>query len=187
MSGKGRKQNDPYFYSMKTMLKISALFCLLLIAYSGWSQSKTTTIVIFRHAEKDTSTNVAPSMRADPLLSEIGMARAERLVAELKDFKPDAIFSTTYNRTKHTVWPLSKKSGVEIQFYNPQNQKAFADQLKTMEGQTIVVVGHSNTAPRLVNLLTGTEKYPDLADSVYDQYYVVRITNGNVDVEIKKY
>jgi 2,3-bisphosphoglycerate-dependent phosphoglycerate mutase len=55
-----------------------------------------------------------------------------------------------------------------------------------MEGQTIVVVGHSNTAPKLVNLLAGSS-YPDLADSVYDQLYIVKITDGITTVELKKY
>jgi hypothetical protein len=47
-------------------------------------------------------------------------------------------------------------------------------------------VGHSYTAPSLVNLLSGYS-YPDIADSVFDQLYIVTIKDGITTVEVKKY
>jgi broad specificity phosphatase PhoE len=126
-------------------------------------------------------------MQSDPALSKQGVARAESLVNVLKEFTPDAIYSTNYIRTKATVTPLAKKHHLEIQMYDPKNQTAFAEQLKSAEGKTIIVVGHSNTAPRLVNILALTDKYKDLEDSVYDQLYIVRIRDGVPTVEIRKY
>jgi hypothetical protein len=83
---------------------------------------------------------------------------------------------------------LSKKLGVDIQMYDPRNQQALADKLKTIEGSTIVVAGHSNTVPRLVNLLIGdNSKYADLDDSVYNKIYIVRVTDGIPTVEIREY
>ena len=60
-----------------------------------------------------------------------------------------------------------------------QELKTFADELTTQanHSKTILVVGHSNTSPRLVNLLLGKDAYKDLDESVYNQYWVVKI-NG---------
>lgn len=171
---------------MKTILLSLLLGCFLFGTLSIQAQSKTTTIIVLRHAEKDTSAG-AKMMATDPPLSAAGKARAENLVTALKDFTPDAVYSTNYDRTRSTVTPLATKLNLPVQLYDPKNQQAFAEQLKTMAGKTIVVVGHSNTVSKLVNLLASVDKYQDLADSVYDLIYIVRITEGVPTVEIKKY
>jgi 2,3-bisphosphoglycerate-dependent phosphoglycerate mutase len=171
---------------MKAIIRLLFTSLLVLGVYTVQAQSKTTTIIVLRHAEKDTSKQASQMMQSDPPLSEAGMTRARNLITALSGFVPSAIFSTNYNRTRSTVEPLSVKLGLTIQFYDPRNQQALVDKIKTMEGQTIVVVGHSNTAPKLVNLLAGSS-YPDLADSVYDQLYIVKITDGVATVELKKY
>jgi broad specificity phosphatase PhoE len=47
-----------------------------------------------------------------------------------------------------------------------------------MKGKTILVVGHSNTIPALVNLLIGSAKYANLADTEYDKIWILRFENG---------
>jgi 2,3-bisphosphoglycerate-dependent phosphoglycerate mutase len=172
---------------MKTILQSLLIGCFLLGTLSIRAQSKTTTVIVVRHAEKDTSAAGSKMMSADPPLSEAGKVRAENLVTALKDFTPDAVYSTNYDRTRSTVTPLAKKFNLSIQFYDPKNQQAFAVRLKAMAGKTIVVAGHSNTVSKLVNLLASVDKYQDLADSVYDLIYIVRITDGVPTVEIKRY
>jgi hypothetical protein len=39
----------------------------------------------------------------------------------------------------------------------------------------IIIVGHSNTTPALVNLLVKQDKYKTLAESEYDKIWVVKI------------
>ncbi|MBI2283072.1 MAG: hypothetical protein HYU71_05140 [Bacteroidetes bacterium] len=51
-----------------------------------------------------------------------------------------------------------------------------------MKGKTIVVVGHSNTTPRLVNLLIGENGYPDLGERVYDLHWIVTVTGGRAEL-----
>lgn len=172
---------------MKTILRSLLVCCLLISTLAVQAQSKTTTIIVVRHAEKEVVTGDA-MMKSDPPLSAEGKTRAENLVSALKEFNPVAVFSTNYERTKATVSPLSKKIGVEIQMYDPRNQQAFAEKLKTMEGSTIVVAGHSNSAPGLVNLLIGDNaKYANLDESVYNKIFIVRITDGVPTVEIREY
>ncbi len=171
---------------MKKLLSFLVVACLSMVCHLSYAQSKTTTIIIFRHAEKDTSKAGSQMMQSDPDLSAAGKLRAQNIVSLLDGTTVDAVYSTNYIRTKATVTPLAEKYKLQVQLYDPRNQKAFADELKGMEGKTIVVAGHSNTVPRLVNLLAGTS-HPDLDESVYDQYYIVTIKEGVASVEIKKY
>jgi 2,3-bisphosphoglycerate-dependent phosphoglycerate mutase len=172
---------------MKTIIRSLLLCCIVLSAIAVQAQSKTTTIIVVRHAEKEVVTGDA-MMKADPPLSAEGKSRAENLITALKEFNPEAVFSTNYERTRATVSPLARKLNVEVQMYDPRNQQAFADKLKSMEGSTILVAGHSNTVPRLVNLLIGdNSKYADLDDSIYNKIYIIQITDGIPKVEIREY
>lgn len=155
------------------------LFVLIaVIQINAQSKSDKTTIILIRHAEKDTSTAGSTMMQADPPLSDKGVQRAGKLIETLKSFTIDSIFSTNFNRTRSTVQPIASKSGIGIKSYDPKDQAAFAMLLKAMQGKTILVVGHSNTIPSLVNLLIGTAKYANLADNEYDKIWILRLENG---------
>jgi broad specificity phosphatase PhoE len=142
------------------------------------TKSEATTIILIRHAEKDTSVAGSTMMQADPSLSDKGIQRAGKLVETLKSYSFDSIFSTNFNRTRSTVLPIATQKGIVISSYDPKNQAAFAAQLKTMKGKTILVVGHSNTIPALVNLLIGSAKYANLADNEYNKIWILRCENG---------
>jgi broad specificity phosphatase PhoE len=144
------------------------------------SQSKPekTTIILIRHAEKDTSVAGSTAMQADPPLSDKGLLRAGKLVETLSLYSIDSIFSTNFNRTRTTVIPIANKFGIHILNYDPKTQAQFAEHLKAVHGKTILVVGHSNTIPALVNLLIGTSKYASLADNEYDKIWILNSENG---------
>jgi broad specificity phosphatase PhoE len=168
---------------MKTLLRSFLSSLLLLSLFAATAQSGTTTIIVLRHAEKDTS---QASMQGDPALSSKGEKRALSLVSALSRYRVDEIYSTNFIRTKATVAPLADKYGYEIFTYNPTNLQSFADQLKMIEGKTIVVVGHSNTVAKLVNMIASTD-YPDMPDDAYDRLYIIRIKDGLATAEIRKY
>ncbi len=151
---------------------------------SGTVSGQSTTYILLRHSEKDTGTAGSTMMIADPPLSKQGEQRAHNLLKVLEAYKPDAIYSTNYIRTKNTVTPLSKKFSKEIQLYDPKALPAFAEQLLQMRGKTIVVAGHSNTTPALVNLLMKENgKYPSLDDSDYSHLWIVAIIDGKAVVK----
>ena len=133
--------------------------------------------IIIRHAEKDTTVKGSQMMQADPPLNTKGQERAASLIQKFKKYKISKIYSTNYNRTKSTVLPLAKDIGLLINDYDPRQLKAFADELILPENnsKTILIVGHSNTSPKLVNMLLGKDVYKDLDDSVYNQYWIVSI------------
>jgi phosphohistidine phosphatase SixA len=151
----------------------TALFALLLLLTAppppAYGQSSvTTTIILLRHAEKETTGD-------DPDLSASGKTRAERLPRVFENVQPDAFYATSFTRTRQTLAPWAAQTGKSIATYDPKDQPAFAQALKKQAGKTLVVAGHSNTIPALVNLLLGTGKYQPLADSVYNQIWVVEI------------
>jgi 2,3-bisphosphoglycerate-dependent phosphoglycerate mutase len=167
-------------------MKISCqIFCfafiislLSLIELNAQSNSSATTIILLRHAEKDTSTLSSGMMQADPPLSVKGVERSGKLLETLKSYHFDSIFSTNFNRTRNTVLPLATKFDLSLCLYDPKNQAAFAEKLLEMKGKTILVVGHSNTIPALVNLLIGSAKYANLADNEYDKIWILRVESG---------
>jgi broad specificity phosphatase PhoE len=141
-----------------------------------------TTIILVRHAEKD------PSGGADPQLSAEGKLRADSLVRVFKSIKADEMYSTPYIRTKETLKPWATKAGIEVKTYDPRNLKGFADELKALKGKTVVVAGHSNTTPALVNFLLGTDKYQALDDSVYSKIWILTVkADGTISDKVIEY
>lgn len=169
---------------MKSKFLVLILAGMFTVLLAG---AQTTTYILLRHAEKDTTAQGSTMMQADPPLSQAGLARAARIPEVLKGYTPDAIWSTNYNRTKSTVGPLAKLFGKEIQVYDPRNLKAFAETLLKEQDKTIVVAGHSNSTPTLVNLLIGENKYANLDESVYNQLWIVTIKDGKASARIVQY
>jgi broad specificity phosphatase PhoE len=139
------------------------------------------TIYIVRHGEKMLVED------PDPELSQVGTLRATKLSQILADKDIKHVFSTDYKRTRHTAGPSADQAGVEIQVYDPKDQEAFADKLRKLEGN-ILVVGHSNTVPALVNFFVGSgEKYPNLTDDEYQFIYVVTLDKSGERVNQTTY
>jgi broad specificity phosphatase PhoE len=154
------------------------IIILSIFQSNAQSNSGASTIILLRHAEKDTTAIGSSMMQADPPLSAPGIQRSGKLLETLKPYHIDSIFSTNFNRTRSTVLPLATKFGLSIRLYDPKNQALFADRLKNMAGTTVLVVGHSNTIPALVNLLIGNPKYPNLADNEYDKIWILHLEKG---------
>ncbi|MCD6012708.1 MAG: phosphohistidine phosphatase [Flavipsychrobacter sp.] len=143
-------------------------------------QNKPVTIILLRHAEKELTGK-------DPALTEKGKQRAQRLKTTLAAWKPDLFYSTATTRTMQTLTPLATQYGKPIQTYSAADQHTFAQLLKQQAGKTIVVVGHSNTIPQLVNVITGKDTYTDLPDDEFGRIFIVTIANGEVSVSVKQY
>jgi 2,3-bisphosphoglycerate-dependent phosphoglycerate mutase len=154
---------------------VSLFIGLFLFAFaqtSLFAQHRNLTIVLLRHAEKDASPNAD---KVNPELSADGKLRAQRLVKVVKKYKPDAIYSSDFIRTKTTAAPLAEKRKLSVQIYNHRNLKELADLIMSGKIKRLVIVGHNTTTPALVNMLIGEEKYKALAESEYDKIFVVKI------------
>lgn len=146
------------------------------------------TIILLRHAEKDLSLDPDDP---DPELSAQGKQRAERFVSTVRQYKPQAIYSSMYKRTIATVVPLAEqldpKYRMMIQFYNHRNLDELVQRMKASGARTIVVAGHNTTTPALANLLIGENKYKPLDESEYDKIWIVKIKNGKATAEVFTY
>jgi 2,3-bisphosphoglycerate-dependent phosphoglycerate mutase len=147
----------------------------LICSFYFTASTQTTTIVLFRHAEKDTTQTGSTMMQADPPLAAAGHARAAQLPALFQKFHFTGILSTNFIRTRSTAAPLATKHQLTVQLYNHKNLQNIADSLLNLENHTIAVVGHSNSTPALVNLLIKENKFAALDESVYNVYWVVTI------------
>tara|TARA_B110000090_G_C13242121_1_gene392905 strand:- start:40 stop:378 length:339 start_codon:yes stop_codon:yes gene_type:complete len=93
------------------------------------------------------------------------------------------IFSTPYTRTRDTAAPTAHEHGISIEEYDPDQGQKLVDKLKTLTG-VILVTGHSNTIPGLVNLLSG-ESLQDLDERVYDRVYIVTLDEyGHAQLDV---
>lgn len=168
---------------MKILIGIFVCFFI----FSNSLSAQKTTIILFRHAEKDLSSK----NDKNPGLSEIGKKRAENLVKKLEKYRPQEIFSTTYLRTRDTVTPLAlnifQPYRLQLQFYNADEQEKLAEKLLASKTSCLAVVGHSNTIPALVNLLLKEERFKELGDTEYNKIFIVKVRKNKVTAEVVEY
>jgi broad specificity phosphatase PhoE len=152
------------------------------------AKSKDTLIVVVRHAEKGTDDP------EDPSLSEIGQQRALALAEVLADSGVDAIYTTQFRRTRETAAPLAESLGLEAQVrpIDASNAATYADDLAahirgTHKGQTVLVVGHSNTVPAIVEALSGVEASAIDEAEFTRLYMIARDRSGNARVVAARY
>ncbi|WP_029034637.1 SixA phosphatase family protein [Salinimicrobium terrae] len=132
---------------------------------------ETTTYYFVRHAEKDES----DPKNKDPKLSAEGQKRVQEWIEIFKDVQFDLILSTNYERTRTTASGIAASQEKEVQFYDPRKLYDQDFQKKT-EGQTVLVVGHSNTNPSFVNMILGSEKHQALDEKEYGSLFKVMIS-----------
>ena len=151
---------------------ILCAFAVSLVATHALAQAPTTTVFLVRHAEKAGD----PSER-DPVLSDAGFARAQTLAHMLSEVGISAIYSTPYIRTQETVRPLANRLGLEMKV-TPVSRTLIEDMAVILRhehpGEVVLVVGHSNTIPPLVNAL-GAGRYENLSEEEYDDLFMVSL------------
>ncbi len=116
------------------------------------SDSSLTTILLVRHAEKDTM-----FLGADPPLSGAGFMRAQELARVLGESSVDAIYVTDFQRSRQTAQPLARALHDSLRVLHGRDFAAQARVLRERHrGGTALVIGHSDTIPQLVEALTGS-------------------------------
>jgi broad specificity phosphatase PhoE len=131
-------------------------------------QAQVTTVVIVRHGEK------AAAPANDPVLSEAGQARASALATALAGANVQAVIVTPFQRTQLTAAPTATARGLtpQVVAISPTHVADVAKAVREHKGKVVLVVGHSNTVPAIVNALGGP-KLPDLCDAEYAQLFTL--------------
>jgi phosphohistidine phosphatase SixA len=143
---------------------------LLVLFYTSAADAQA--IFLVRHAERADDGMAAASMTgADPDLSPAGQARAESLAAMLEDASIRTIFTTEYKRTQQTAAPLGKRLGVEPTIVASKDTAGLVEKLKAATGN-VLVVGHSNTVPEIIELL-GLREHVTIEATAFDNLFIV--------------
>ena len=147
------------------------------------------TFIILRHAEKDTTIAGSTMMVSDPPLTRNGEKRALEIVEKFKQYKVNHIYSTNYKRTKSTVLPLANSLQLNLTTYDPRKLELLKTELllDSNKGKDYLIVGHSNTSPKLVNLLINENRFKDLSEADYSTYWIVTIKRNKTRVKVRKF
>ena len=121
------------------------------------SISAATTIYLIRHAEKQRDGST------DPLLTDSGRFRANKWAEVFEQVDLSAIYSTDTRRTRATAEPTASSKGKTVLLYDSAKVD-YQALIAEHRGQSVLVVGHSNTTPAFANGLLGKQKYQDIAD-----------------------
>lgn len=137
-----------------------------------------TVYYLIRHAEKDRSN---PDNK-DPNLTIDGLKHAKRWAEYFEPVNLDAVYSTPYLRTRQTVSMIAQQKQLTIKPYDPGTLYS-EDFLKRTRRKHVLIVGHSNTIPQLVNNLIGEEKFGDMDDDDNSTLFKVTIDENGKKVE----
>ena len=172
---------------MRTINPLIALAVLLVGSIGCKKDTKigeypvVSTFYFIRHAEKDRTNPENP----DPELNQNGLDRAIRWAEVFDPIPLDMVYSTNYERTSMTAAPTSIKKDIDIVYYDP-NSLDIEEFKATNEGKNVLVVGHSNTTPMLVNKMIDMEKYGPMDDTDNSSLFIVRIIDGvPTDIRLK--
>ena len=101
---------------------------------------------VMRHLEKADGT--------DPGLTEPGRLKADHLPALLRHAPPKAVYASTTRRARETARPTAEEYRLEIHEYDPRDTPRLIARVKAERGP-VLIVGHSNTVPAIVEALGG--------------------------------
>ncbi|MFK8030370.1 MAG: histidine phosphatase family protein [Gammaproteobacteria bacterium] len=156
--------------------------------YLAQSTEKTI-IYLVRHAEK------ADGSR-DPDLNEAGRARSLELADVLSGVEVNSLWSSDYIRTRETLAPLASRRNLAVALYDAGDSEGLVSTVMSeSRGSVVVIAGHSNTVPALVDLfeawpnpVTPATARPNLGHEEYDSLFVVTLVEGQeAVVEKRKY
>lgn len=119
---------------------------------------------VMRHLETPQGAN-------DPDLTSQGQANARLLPAWFEHDRPAAIYVSSTKRSQQTAAPLAQALGITPKIYDPANTPALVEMVRAEPG-AVLVVGHSNTVPDIIQQLGGMRPAPITHDQFGDIWHV---------------
>jgi broad specificity phosphatase PhoE len=151
-----------------------AIFSLAVFTVWVWFTANSTTIIVIRHAEKESVS------AADPALSAAGEARSALLVRMFGDTQGvgrlDAIYVSATQRSRQTAAPLAARLGLVPIVAGGDDLKGLVRRvLRENSGKRVMIVGHVNTVPEIVSILSGRSDIPNIDEHDFGSMYVVTV------------
>jgi broad specificity phosphatase PhoE len=108
-----------------------------------------------------------PQGERDPDLTAEGRAAAGRLVQMFVRERPAVIYVSSWKRSQQTAAPLAARLGLTPIVYDPADTPGLVARVRAGPWP-VLIVGHSNTVPDIVQQLGGTRPgdltHPDFGD-----------------------
>ena len=153
----------------RTALLITVLLvivCLPLFWWCWWRCGPATTLLIVRHADRDGAADA---------LTAAGAQRAEDLIHVAEKAGVAAVYRSNTIRARDTAAPLASALGLTPVEYvagdtGPLVERIFADH----RGQTVFVVGHSNTVAQII-ADAGGPAVADIPEGEFDNLFVLTV------------
>ncbi len=157
---------------------VACIMALLAVAASISPAYAQPTVVLVRHGEKLDSSR-------DPVLSPAGEARAQRLQQMLSSSGIGTIYTTEYRRTGLLAAPLARQLGLRPQVVPAADGAALLNKLAAhAHGETVLVVGHSNTVPAVLKGLGHAEPVR-IEEAEFDNLFVLVPREGKSPVVLR--
>jgi phosphohistidine phosphatase SixA len=87
------------------------------------------------------------------------------------------IFTSSFRRTKQTVQPLAARLGIQDREAPPVSD--LVREVKSGEvGPVILIAGHSNTVPQIIEAFGVQVQIPVIGDREFDSLFVVTLISG---------
>jgi broad specificity phosphatase PhoE len=147
----------------KEMPMIRSLVPILLAALAGCATmpaQQQPIYYVLRHLH-------TPEGQRDPDLTAQGQAAAQRLPALFANERPAAIYVSQFKRSQQTAAALAARFGLTPIVYDSADTPALVARVRSGPWP-VVIVGHSNTVPDIVQQLGGPRPapltHPDFGD-----------------------
>ena len=136
-------------------------------------------VILLRHAEK------ALDQGKDPGLTGVGEARAQSLRGVLEHANVAAIITTEWQRTRATAAPIAAALNITPVIVDTSASAAdrhagqVATAVRAQTADVVLVVGHSNTVPAIIEALGGPA-VAAIGDDDYDNLFLLWRRRGEV-------
>lgn len=107
----------------------------------------------------------------DPDLTEEGRRHAQLLSAWFRTDAPDVIYVSSTKRAQQTAAPLASRLRLTPKIYNPADTPGLVASVLQERG-TVLIVGHSNTVPEIIERLGGQRPAPLVHEDFADVWRV---------------
>lgn len=144
----------------------------LLVFWLWWWYCPTSTVIVLRHAEKDEASNQVDNLVP---LTAAGQARAATLAVVCARAGVTRIFVTEKLRTQQTAAPLATNLGITPVQINASNTDDLIDNVLSLSNRNrvILIVGHSNTVPIIVDRLGGGSV--SVSEDQFDNLFILTL------------
>jgi broad specificity phosphatase PhoE len=152
-----------------TRVVVLVLLACLSSVESAAQTSTATTVILVRHAERETG-------QGDDPLSAQGRARAQVLAYVLRDANITTVMTSGVTRTRETAEPFARQAGLTSEVLPTEKLDDVGQRIRSRSGGAVLIVHHSNTVPVIAEKL-GVSIAP-IADQEFDRLIVLTLPSS---------